>query len=97
MPCQSVLSSSLLLSSLELSDTKVYEPQIRALLPGVRRDREAVPGQGVAVRLDPKPGTRKQVCDGIEKQCPVKVWPFASYRELLFLDCNQVFLENLVP
>ena len=28
----SVSSSSLLLSSLELSDTKVYQPQVRALL-----------------------------------------------------------------
>ena len=31
-PCQPVPSSSLLLSSLELRDAKVYEPEMRALL-----------------------------------------------------------------
>ncbi|KAJ1488401.1 glutamine synthetase III, partial [Baffinella frigidus] len=29
------------------------------------------------------------VCDAIETKCPVTVWPFASYKELLFLDSNQ--------
>jgi len=44
-------SSSLLLSSLELSDTKVYEPSIRALLGTASHFCEVVAGQST---LNPK-------------------------------------------
>jgi len=48
-----LLLSSLLLSSLELSDTTIYEPYIRALLaaPDGAGDR----GQGVGQGLNPEP------------------------------------------
>ncbi|KAJ1488400.1 hypothetical protein T484DRAFT_1783542, partial [Baffinella frigidus] len=31
----------------------------------------------------------RAVCDVIETKCPASAWPIATYRELLFLDCNQ--------
>ncbi|KAJ1474650.1 glutamine synthetase III [Baffinella frigidus] len=33
--------------------------------------------------------TCRAVCDAIEETCPASAWPIASYKDLLFLDCNQ--------
>ncbi|KAJ1488399.1 glutamine synthetase III [Baffinella frigidus] len=32
----------------------------------------------------------RAVCDAVEGECPVEAWPMASYKDLLFLDSNQV-------
>ena len=40
------------------------------------------------LRLDTMEAARK-VVDEAEALCPAKLWPFATYRDLLFLDSNQ--------
>jgi glutamine synthetase len=40
------------------------------------------------LRLDTMEAARK-VCDEAEGRCPADLWPFATYKELLFLDLNQ--------
>jgi len=60
--------SSLLLSSLELSDTTVYEPEIRARLGTAAHFCEVV-------ALPPAP-TLVARCDADLKRPPLSEWPF---------------------
>ena len=38
----------------------------------------------------------RKACDEAEAICPADAWPFATYRDLLFLDQNQDYFGQTV-
>lgn len=64
--------------------------KIKAKLGAVHAAEEGLAKAACAreLRLEVMEDCRK-ACDEAEAKCPASAWPFATYRELLFLDQNQ--------
>ena len=74
-------------------DTKALAAAAKSIaekLAAVHHEEDPFKKASVAreLRLDVIEAARK-VCDEAEAQCPANLWPFATYKELLFLDANQ--------
>jgi len=74
-------------------DTKALEAaaaKVEKKLASVHHEEDAFKKAVLAreLRLETMEEARV-VCDAAEAECPASMWPFATYRDLLFLDSNQ--------